>query len=41
MQVHSLDPTKIEKIPATARNPAKTKYAPLRLDVPKDKDASK
>ena len=41
MQAHSLDPTKIEKIPATARNPAKTKYALLRLDVPKDKDASK
>ena len=41
MQAHNLVPSKIEKMPATARNPAKAKFVPLRTDIPKDKNATK
>ncbi|KAI0250350.1 hypothetical protein BJV78DRAFT_1128125, partial [Lactifluus subvellereus] len=31
----------MEKTPVTTHNPTKTKHAPLRIDIPQDKDASK
>jgi ribonuclease HI len=41
MWAHNLDLSKIEKTPVTTRNPAKNKFIPLRIVIPKDKDTSK
>jgi ribonuclease HI len=41
MLAYDLNPAKVEKIPTTARNPAKVKHVPLGIVIPKDKDASK
>ena len=41
MQTYGLNPTEIEQIPVSARNPAKSNRAPIRIDIPQDKDASK
>jgi hypothetical protein len=41
LHTHKINPDKLEKIPATARNPARISSIPIRISIPKDKEASK
>jgi hypothetical protein len=41
LHAYEINPDNLEKIPATARNPAKIGATPIRIAIPKDKEASK